>query len=206
MNKSSLIILLLASLLVACGGSSVTEVGNQQPNAVEPAGGDSDMASEPDMDAEPVPTPTSAEPTPSFEARTYRDEENGFAFEFPVKWELANQGEEFSRGTVVQLYQGEEPALTVSVLSWDPSGQLAAYSEMRETAWLNSEFEILAEEQLTLSDGTSALRYVVESPAGDRSLFLMLELDQRYLVLSGTGDLEALRQVTASLRLLENES
>jgi hypothetical protein len=201
MKKILLVIVLLASFLVGCSGSAdqpgTETMGDQIPSGSTTA---------PDVEAAPAPTPTSLQPTLTFDSASYTDDETGFTFEYPVEWEVAAQPEEYARGQIIQFFVGEEPVLTVSKLLWDPRNDLAAYTDYQVTAWLNSEVEILSDENLTLDDGSEARRFIIEGIDGVRSLFMVTELGDRYLVISGTGDLDVLTQVSGSLMLSQIET
>jgi hypothetical protein len=156
---------------------------------------------------EPVEQPTPAatagpEETPlPFEAAAFRDETLGFQFDYPAAWNLENLGALGDRGAGLQLTEGGEVRMNVTVLRWDPVNDLDAFVATRQQAWSASGFEVLSEEDVTLPSGHRAARFVIQTPDGERALFFFAALADRYLEMNGTGDLELVGQVTQTLRL-----
>ena len=148
-------------------------------------------------------------PAPSFESQVYLDEKFGFAFDYPLGWTVAEPM--FSeRATQVQFLSSPELAnaatlpegatrLFATVYQWDPKNDLAAYVATRKTAWESSGFTILEEEQLVLELGLPAVRFTVQTPDGT-AVFLFAALGDRYLELSGEGDLELVKEIVQRVR------
>ncbi|MFP3853098.1 MAG: hypothetical protein ACLFWD_02265 [Anaerolineales bacterium] len=197
MRRTIPLCIFLVLATAACGGRAA-DILAQEPSLTDPF-------DEPTQTGEPVteavPSTTPSESAPSFDAKTYVDEAADFEFEYPTAWTLPVDGEEFARGQVVQLYSGEEPQLTVSLLRWDPSRDLDAYLEVRRTAWESSGNELLSEEMMTLNNGQDAARFLIEGPDGLKSIFMVTTIDERYLILSGAGDIELLTEVTNTLKV-----
>jgi len=154
----------------------------------------------------PTPIPTDL-PTPttqplSFVAATYRDEAAGFELDYPAEW-----GKPFSmgggdRGSIMQFRVSEEAQLDVVVLLWDPKGDLGAFLANHHVAWDTSGINVISEEATTLADGRSAARIVVQGSDGARGFFFFTTLGDRYLQLSGGGDLELLAEISRTVRPL----
>jgi hypothetical protein len=210
MPRSFVFVLLpLLMLLAACSGPGAP--------AVTPSAGTSELPSP--VFTEQVPTPViTAEPvtpvvigpveapTPEatllpFEAAAFQDETLGFQFDYPAAWTLVDLGALGSRGSGLQLTEGDEVRMNVTVLQWDPVNDLDAFVATRRQAWDASGFEIQSEEDVTLSSGHRAARFLIQTPDGERALFFFTALTDRYLEMNGTGDLELVAQVTQTLRL-----
>jgi hypothetical protein len=163
---------------------------------------------------EVVPTPTEEVPgmklpAPSFEAQTYLDEKFGFAFDYPLGWTVAEPM--FSeRATQVQFLSSPDLAnaatlpegatrLSATLYQWDPKNDLAAYVATRKTAWESSGFTILEEEQLVLELGLPAVQFTVQTPDG-AAIFQFAAIGDRYLELSGEGDLELVKEIVQRVR------
>jgi hypothetical protein len=154
----------------------------------------------------PTPTPTHI-PTPttqplSFDSATYRYESAGFELDYPTEW-----GEPVSmgggdRGSIMQFRVSDEPRLDVVVLLWDPKGDLDAFLANHHVAWDASGINVVSEESATLDDGRAAARVVVQGSDGSRGFFFFTTLGDRYLQLSGGGDLELLAEISGTVRLL----
>jgi hypothetical protein len=82
---------------------------------------------------------------------------------------------------------------------WDLKADLPAFIEQRKFAWVNSGIEIIFDEYVMLAGEKTAREFVTVSQ-GERGYTLFTTLGENYLVVSGTGDLEAVRSVAWSLR------
>lgn len=162
----------------------------------------------------PLPTETPV-PQPAFEATTYRDEEAGFEFDYPIGWAF-DPGEHQARGYYIQFYSwdwqpGEpidslssgETVLSVTVQLWDPKNDLEAFINQRELAWDSSGISILDEERLTLAGDRPAAQYIVQGVDGSQAFFLLTTNGEDYLVLSGNGDLSLLAEIAQTLRPIQ---
>lgn len=198
--------LLLASL-VACAGPATAPTGT--PSSSAPP------ATVVPTDVPPTSTsaPTEA-PALSFEPLTYTDEEAGFSLQYPAGWTLDGRdpSQQGARGYYVQLTSWQHApgdigpdlpeggtVLSVTVQLWDPTHDLEAFVAQRKQAWDASGFTILSEETRTLSSGQQAQRFTVQTPEDERAYFLFTTLSDRYLVLSGAGDLELLAEIGTTL-------
>jgi hypothetical protein len=148
-------------------------------------------------------------PAPSFDAQVYVDETTGFAFDYPNGWtvteamvsERAKQVQFLSSPDLANVATLPEGAtrLSATVYNWEPKNDLAAYVATRKTAWESSGFTILEEEQLVLELGLPAVQFTVQTPDG-AAVFLFAAIGDRYLELSGEGDLELVKEIVGRLR------
>ncbi len=214
MKRMTLALFVLMTLLSACGEAQA----NATPEPVQ-----TDAPESSPIPAETfitvVPSETRAAPTEavlnpklpvaSFEAQTYVNEEAGFALDYPAGWTV-NEIVIGPRGAQFQFLSSPELAeaatvpegatrVNAAIYQWEPRNDLAAYASQRKTAWEASGFQILAEEQLTLELGLSAVRFTVQTPEA-QILFLVAALDDRYLELSGEGDMELVKEIVQRIR------
>ena len=146
------------------------------------------------------------------EKTIYQDAENGFSFDYPAQWAF-DGGEQHSRGSYVQFYSWDwqpgdmvdsipagETVLTVLVNLWDPKNDLEAFIANRKLAWENSGILILVAEPVLLGDDHPARQYIVQGADGMQGFFLFTAIGERYLTLSGSGDLQLLAEISSTLR------
>lgn len=213
MKRLSFAFLVTMTLLSAC----MRAPGN---TTLEPA--QTDMPALP-SDTAPAPTETSlpvipsdnaAAPNPklpaaSFDAQPYVNETAGFALDIPAGWTV-NEMVVGPRGTQVQFLSSPELAeatvvpeggtrVSGTIYQWDPKNDLAAFVANQKTAWEASGITILEEEQLVLELGLPAVRFHVQAPDADL-IFLVAAVGDQYLVLSGEGDLELVKEIVGRLR------
>lgn len=218
MNRLIIVLSLVMTLLAACG----TAPANTTP---EPVQTDvpvipSDTAPAPtDTSAPVIPTdtgsvPTEAAPNPKlpaapFEAQTYINEEFGFALDYPTGWTV-NEMVIGSRGTQVQFLSSPELAeaatlpagatrLNATIYQWDPKNDLAAFVANQMSAWKASGFTVLEEEPRVLELGLPAVQFTLQTPE-TQVVFLIAALGDQYLVLSGEGDLELVKEIVGRVR------
>jgi len=204
----SLVLLLLPVMIVlaACGGAAPEVAETSPAPTVTLTATPPPPAAEPTATVEPTVTPTSA-PTAaplSYQAQTFRYQAAGFEMDIPADWTVPEPMVVGDRGTVVQLTDAASPRLDVSLLQWDPRRDLAAFIETRRTAWEASDISILSEKKLTLSGGLPAVRFVVQSATGEQAFFLFTTAGERYLQLSGSGDLALLAEISQTLRPIQS--
>ncbi len=70
----------------------------------------------------------------------------------------------------------------------------------RRTAWLASGIQILEESSGDLADGRKYIGYIVESPEKQQTFFLFTALGEKYLEVSGEGDLALVAEIARTLR------
>ena len=149
----------------------------------------------------PTPTPTPTQPR-SFDAATYRDESAGFELDYPAEWEEPVSMGGGDRGSIMQFRVSGEPRLDVVVLLWDPKGDLDAFLANHHVAWDASGINVVSEEATTLADGRAAARVVIQGSDSSQGFFFFTTLGDRYLQLSGGGDLELLAEISRTVRPL----
>lgn len=167
---------------------------------------------------EPVATPTSAPteapanpklPAPSFESETYINEEVGFALDYPAGWTV-NETILGDRGSQVQFLSSPEIAelavlpegatrVSAVIYDWDPKNDLPAYIANWKTAWESSGFTVVEEQPLILDLGLDAVQFTVKTPDSS-AVVLITALGDKYLVLSGEGNLELTKEIVQRLR------
>lgn len=200
MKRWTFVLIVILSLLTACAGSPAN------------------TTLEPVQTAAPVPTetalPTEAMSNPklpaaSFESQPYINETAGFALDYPVGWTV-NEMVVGDRGTQVQFLSSPELAeapvvpegatrVSATIYQWDPKNDLPAFITQQQSAWASSGITVLEEEPLILELGLPAVRYRVQTPDAE-FIFLITALQDRYLVLSGEGDLELVKEIVGRVR------
>jgi hypothetical protein len=159
-----------------------------------------------------VPSETPAVPQPSFAAATYRDEANGFELDYPAGWSLSPDTQIGSRGSQAQLFSPGATAeqlpagatrIGITVYLWDPKNDLAAYVDHRKVAWQSGTQTIEAQQEGELADGRHEFDFIVRGADGATAFFLFTTLGDRYLEISGDGDLTLIREVALTLRPLD---
>lgn len=165
--------------------------------------------------ASPTETPVAAdeaEPAAGF-SNTYRDEDLGFAFDYPGEWAVAYQ-EGQSRGSFFQFAREDfqpdpnagglpagEMLMQLTVLNWDPKGDLGAFLEVRRQAWDSSGIEVVSEGTWSWDGEIPAVTFILEGVDGEQSLLAMTYVGDRYLVFSSTADFQIVEDVAHTLRL-----
>jgi hypothetical protein len=167
---------------------------------------------------EPAATPTSAPteaasnpklPAPSFESETYINEEVGFALDYPAGWTV-NESILGDRGSQVQFLSSPEIAelavlpkgatrVSAVIYDWDPKNDLPAYIANWKTAWESSGFTVVEEEPLVLDLGLDAVQFMLKTP-DTSAVVLITALGDKYLVLSGEGNLQLAKEIVQRLR------
>lgn len=204
MKKILLVLPLILILFSACGApvTDITPVPAATELTVVPS--NTEVVPEPDAAA-----PSPKLPAPPFDAETYLDERAGFAFDYPRGWtvteamvsERASQVQFLSSPEIANLATLPEGAtrLSATVYDWDPKNDLAAYVANWKTAWEASGFTILEEEQLVLEQGLPAVLFTIQTSEAN-VIFLVTALGEQYLVLSGEGDLELVKEIVQRIR------
>lgn len=206
MKKTFVVFSLFLLLVVSACGASPTETAMPETtsapveNLVPVSGSDV-----PEM----VVVPQGKLPAPSFESKTYIDETIGFALDYPATWQFKETivGERASQVVFVSSPELAEAAtmpeggsrVSLTIYDWDPKNDLAAYVEKTKTAWDASGFTILEEQATILELGLAAVRFTVQTP--DATVpFLITSVGDKYLVLSGEGDLALVNEMLRYLR------
>ncbi len=198
----SILVLPLAVILAGCAPSGVP-------------GPTSEPATEPVATEIPIAEATATLPAgPAFEAATYQDALAGFEFDYPTGW-VVGPVEQYDRGGITtftswdrpaDILPGETPAgetrVDATVQLWDPKGDLEAFLGQRMTAWDASSIQVLSQEDWALLDGRPARAFVVAGPDGAQAYFFFTTIGDKYLVLSGSGDLALLAEIAHTVRPL----
>lgn len=96
---------------------------------------------------------------------------------------------------------GGEVMLDIVTLRWDPVDDLQAFVEVREQAFESSGIQILDKREVELSENWNGIEYKVESIEGEQAYFFFTAIGDRYLQLSGSGDLDRLAEIASTVRL-----
>ena len=166
---------------------------------------------------EPADTSTPTEPpavnpkllAASFESVAYINEEVGFALDYPAGWTVTETVVS-DRGTQIQFLSAPEIAdlailpenatrITATIYQWDPKNDLAAYISTRKAAWESSGFTVVEELPLVLDLGLNAVQFELKTPASS-AVVVITALGDQYLVLSGEGNLDLVKEIVQRLR------
>jgi len=221
----SMIAIVVGIVLGACSAASVPEAVDLQTTVdllLTASAPDATRVVTIPLAATTAPAAT-AQPTASFEAATYRDASAGYQFEYPASWTVGPVEQQSRGGTTTftswsrptDALPGETPAggtrMDATVQLWDPAGELNAFvqrfldslaSEASRPAYDSIGLDVISDESLTLSDGRPAA-FVVQGADGIQDSFFFTTVGDRYLVLSGEGDLALLAEVARTVRPIE---
>ncbi len=159
--------------------------------------------SAPTATSSPTLPPTEVPLALSFSPTWFRDEQIGFAFQYPDEWQVSDFAEQYSRAIIRQLEKEGEVVLQITAYRWDPTGALPEYLDQRRLAWESSGLDIASEEMLTLASGQSAAAISLNTLEGDQAYFFYVPIDEYYLELAGSGDIDLLAEVASTLELFE---
>jgi len=148
-------------------------------------------------------------PAASFESQTYINEKAGFALDYPAAWTVT-ESVLSDRGKQIQFLSTPEIAdmavlpenstrITATIYQWDPKNDLAAYIATWKTAWESSGFTIVEELPFVLDLGLNAVQFELKTPDSS-AVVLITALGDQYLVLSGEGDLDLVKEIVQRLR------
>lgn len=200
--KKTMLTLILLLMLSACGAPATEAV-------VLPEIVDSGMPVPESTATEAVVEPDLKIPGSSFESQLYFNETVGFALDYPVGW-TAQETLAGERGTQVTFASSSDlvgaaevpvgaSRVNLTIYDWDPKNDLTAYVDKTKTAWQASGFEIMEEQPLTLDLGLPAVQFTVRTPDLPTP-FLIAAVGDKYLVLSGEGDLALVYEIMIRLR------
>jgi hypothetical protein len=212
-----MLLMVLGVFIAGCGSKMDVDKEGQVATLVAKT-----MAAIPSQTPLPSPSPASptetpvaveeTEPTPEF-SNTYRDEDLGFAFDYPGEWAVAYQ-EEQSRGGFFQFArEGFQPdpdagglpeqeiLMQLTVLNWDPKGDLEAFLEVRRQAWDSSGIEAVSEETWSWGGEIPAMTFTLKGIDGQQSLVIFTYVGDRYLVFSTTMDFQIVMDIARTLCL-----
>jgi hypothetical protein len=143
---------------------------------------------------------------------TFTDMNAGFALEYPEGWliDLTAGG---SRGVFVYLITSldfipgmrsaipkDATLVFVTVAGWDEPNDLPAFVEFQKQGWEKSGDVIVSEEERAAPSGDPIKYVVTDSRDGHRYHIYLKTLGNRYTVISGYGDLEAIWAIALSVR------
>lgn len=202
--KRIFFILSLTTLLAACAAPAATAVPKPAETVIFVTAAPTEPVS---ASTEAVPNPKL--PAPPFEAQTYIDDRVVFALDYPSGWtvtplmisERATQVQFLSSSDISDLatVPPGETRLTATLYKWDPKNDLTAYVANWKTSWESSGFKILEEEKLVLEQGLPAVQLTVQLPE-TTVVYLITAIGDQYLVLSGEGDLELVKEIVQRVR------
>jgi hypothetical protein len=156
--------------------------------------------------------PATADPAREVGTLTYQDDFHGFALDYPSSWsrmKLQN-GE---RGSITAIASWNmssenmdstptgETRLDISVLQWEPLN-LEVFILQRKTAWDASGMMVRSEEEQTLQGGLPVVEFQVTGMGGEDAYFLFAVIGERFIALSGTGDIELMKDIGRTLRII----
>jgi len=158
---------------------------------------------------------TSTPAVPSFEAAVYRDDSFGFEFDYPASWTLDKDSQAGDRGSVSQLtswphapgdISAETPSggsrMDVTIVTWDPKNDLDAFVEVRQQAWQASGINIQSQETWGVGGQQRVMLFqVLGADQKEVAIFLFTTVGDRYLSLSGSGDIKLLDEIFRTIRL-----
>jgi hypothetical protein len=209
MKRMILILSLMAAMFAACapqaGETAIPEITSApvESGMPVPQEGGELVTPVPEMIVEPK------LPVTSFESQVYMDQTTGFALDYPVGWTVheamigprGSQVQLLSSPDLVDLVELPEGATRISltVYQWDPKNDLAAYIANWKTAWDAPGFEVVDEEQLVLELGLPAVLITLQTPDAT-TLLLITAIGDQYLVISGEGDMDLVREIALRLR------
>lgn len=205
MKRITLILFVLVLSLAACSAPAAPTAAPIENNLPVPSVSVTEAV---------VEQPQGKIAAPPFESQTYINEAVGFAIDYPAAW-TANETKLGERGSQIQLLSAPELAdlqtlpagatrVTILINQWEPKNDLAAFVDVRKTAWESSGFTILDEEPLTLDLGLDAVRFTVQTTDGATVLFQFAAVGDQYLTISGEGDLVLVEQIMRYLRPVSN--
>jgi len=107
----------------------------------------------------------------------------------------------FSSPELADLAVLPEGATRVSatIYQWEPKNDLAAFVANQKNAWDASGFTVVEEQQLVLDLGLNAVQFVIQTPDSSAA-FLMTAIGDQYLVISGEGILDLVKEIAQRLR------
>lgn len=216
MKRASFIVLALVLWLATCKAPE-PKAPALVPTSIPPT-----QTSIPATETAFPPTPTEVPvsdqgegklPAAPFDAQVYINEGAGFALDIPSAWTVKEtvigpRGTEVAFVSKPELAQAStippgETRVVATIYQWDPKNDLDAYVAHWKSAWEASGFTILDEQPLTLELGLPAVQFTVQSP-GLQTVFLVTALKDQYLVVSGEGDMQLVKQIEQRLRAISS--
>ncbi len=160
-----------------------------------------------------MPEPTAAsQPTAvalSFTPATYDASAEGYQLEYPSDWTAVpisrvgsrgSQGQLFSPGSSADTLAEGGTRMAMTVYEWDPMSDLAAFVQQRLDAWQSSGFTIAKQDEGTLQNGNPYSSFVIQTPDDHQAFFLFTTLGEKYLEISGEGNLALAEEIARTVR------
>jgi len=143
---------------------------------------------------------------------TYADQSLGFEFDYPATWMVDGPASAGERADSAQFtswvhapgdISADMPAggtrFTATVWQWDPKNDLQAFVASRQAAWEASGFTFLSEERRDIGPGWTGMAFVIQTPE-EQAYFFFTTIRDRYLSLSGSGNLSLLSEIGRTVR------
>ncbi len=160
-----------------------------------------------------MPQPTAAsQPTAvalSFTPATYDASAEGYQLEYPSDWTAVpvsrvgsrgSQGQLFSPGSSADTLADGGTRMAMTVYEWDPKSDLAAFVPPRLDAWQSSGFTIAKQDEGMLQNGNPYSSFVIQTPDDHQAFFLFTTLGEKYLEISGEGNLALAEEIARTVR------
>lgn len=145
----------------------------------------------------------------SFTPAVYDASAAGYQLEYPSDWTAvpvtevgsrASQGQLFSPGSSADTLAEGGTRMAMTVYEWDPKSNLPAFVEQRTTAWQSSGFTIDKFDGGMLANGNAFSSFVIQTPDNHRAFFLFTTLGEKYLEISGEGNLALVEEIAKTVR------
>ena len=90
----------------------------------------------------------------------------------------------------------------ITVYQWDPKNSLAAHVTQRKMACDAGGSKIVKESSGDLTNGRKYMSFIIHATDGFQSFFLFTTLGEKYLEISGEGNLALVEEIAHSMRPL----
>lgn len=190
-----LILLMLAAVPAACAPAAAPAADEPTASVVLP----------PTATLPPTVVPL------SFVPAVYKAQAEGLALDYPADWTATpisqvgsrgSQGQLLSPGTTAESLPKGGTRVGITVNLWDPKNDLAAYVTHRRSAWDASGSKIVKESSGDLTNGRKYMSFIIHATDGFQSFFLFTTLGEKYLEISGEGNLALVEEIAHSMRPL----
>ena len=150
-----------------------------------------------------------AAPSHSFTPATYQVPSEGIELDYPSDWTTlpvetvgsrGSQGQLFSPGSSAETLADGGTRMAMTVYLWDPKNDLAAYVTQRKTAWESSGFTLAKDAGGDLTDGRKYASFIIQTPDNHQAFFLFTTLGDKYLEISGEGNLALVEEIALTVR------
>ncbi len=212
MQLRSFLSLILPAFVLAAAACAPAVAAPVLPTLLnQPAPAATAQPTEPAAPTMPQPTAAS-EPTAaslSFTPRVYDAGSEGYQLEYPSDWTAvpvdasnprASQGQLFSPGSSADTLAEGGTRMAMTVYEWDPKSDLAAFVQQRVAAWQSSGFTIAKHDEGSLQNGQPYSSFVIQTPDDHQAFFLFTTLGEKYLEISGEGNLALAEEIARTVR------